>query len=235
MCLLSGGDDSFAHAVLHEVVVKICARSQAKNQVGNLRFGVFGDVPHVSETIIPVIAAQILLELEWITRKRSENGTHSLGRVYAERVAIAAPANFEFVATSDEVVMDRIEWEQDSHTSVRLGMQHEQVAIVFRADIDPHAVAQARMIFAQPELYGRIALLSKCCHRHVRDICDSYSQREHQHAQHINLQFTVGWSRTTCTLLNMARVWAEAPASVHSGNLSVLPQPQWGKRSYRPR
>jgi hypothetical protein len=45
---VAGGHNRFTHTVLHEVVIEIGTRSQAENQVGDLRFRVVGNVPHVA-------------------------------------------------------------------------------------------------------------------------------------------------------------------------------------------
>lgn len=161
----------FANTVLHEVVIEVSTRCQAQNQVRDFRFRIIGHVPHIAQSVIPMITAYVFIELERVARKRGENSPYSFGCVDPERFSVTAPANFEFLSAADEVVVYRIEREQHPHASVWLRVQHEQVAVSLSADVNSHAVAQPRVVLAQPELHGRIVLLRDCCHWHI---CDSY-------------------------------------------------------------
>jgi hypothetical protein len=143
---LPGGNDGVTNTVLNEVVVEVGPRGQAQNEVSDLRFGVFNDVPDISHTVIPVIATNKLLELERITGEGCVNGSDTLRGIDTEGLSITAPTDLEFVPASHEVVVDGVDREKYAHTAIRLGVQHEQVSIRFCTDIDLHTVTQLNTI-----------------------------------------------------------------------------------------
>jgi hypothetical protein len=119
-----GGHYGVAGSVLHKVVVEVCTGSEAENQVSDLRLRIFRDVPNVARSVAPVIASDILLELEWVTRKSGVDRAHALRCVNAERLAVTTPSDLEFISTAHEVVVDRVERKQYPHPAIGLGVQH---------------------------------------------------------------------------------------------------------------
>ena len=61
------GYHGFTNSVLHEVVVEISTRSQTKNQIGDFWLRVFSYEPDIAQSVIPVIATKVFLELERVT------------------------------------------------------------------------------------------------------------------------------------------------------------------------
>ena len=144
--LLPGSNDCLTNTVLNEVVVEVGPRGQAQNEISDLRFGVFNDVPDISHTVVPVVATNKLLELERITGEGCVDGSNTLRGIHAEGLSIAAPSDLEFVPASHEVVVNGVDREKYAHTAIRLGVQHEQVSIRFCTDIDLHTVTQLNTI-----------------------------------------------------------------------------------------
>jgi hypothetical protein len=128
-CTAPGGDNRLADTVLDEVVVEVRTRRQTEHEVRDLGLRINGDVPHLAQAVIPMIAADILLERERIARKRGIHSAYTLRSIHAEGFAIAAATNLEFVAAPDEVVVDGINGEQNPNTTVGFGVQHQQVAV----------------------------------------------------------------------------------------------------------
>lgn len=109
--LLPGSNDCLTNTVLNEVVVEVGPRGQAQNEISDLRFWVFNDVPDISHTVIPVIATNKLLELERITGEGCVDGSNTLRGIHAEGLSIAAPSDLEFVPASHEVVVNGVDRE----------------------------------------------------------------------------------------------------------------------------
>ena len=101
--------NGFADTILHKVVIEIRTRCEAENQICNLRLRVIGHVPHVAQSVIPMIASNVFLEDEGVTRERGEDCTYAFRRIHTERFSVAPTSNLEFFSASDEVIVYRIE------------------------------------------------------------------------------------------------------------------------------
>jgi hypothetical protein len=69
--------DSLTHSVLHEVVVEVGTRSQAENEICDLRFRIIRDIPDVAKPVIPMITTDVLLEHERVARERRVHRAHT--------------------------------------------------------------------------------------------------------------------------------------------------------------
>ncbi len=159
---LPGGDYSLSDTILHEVVVEIRARGQSEHQVGELGLRFVGNVPYIPQSVIPMITTDVFLEHERVARKGRVDRSDAPRSVDAQSGAVAPSADLELLTAPHEIVVYGVNGKQDSHPAVRLGMKHQQVTVRFRSDVDSHEVTQPNTVFAQPELHGRVGLLSEC-------------------------------------------------------------------------
>jgi hypothetical protein len=109
--------------------------------------------------VVPVVAADVQVELEGVARNGSQHGATPGALVHRERLAVAAPANFQVVVAAHEVVVAGIERIQQPHATVGVGPEHHQVAILLRPHVHLGAVAPLVIVLVQPDPNGRVARL----------------------------------------------------------------------------
>jgi hypothetical protein len=95
---------------------------------------------------VPVVVAHEPVVAERVGGENCHDRTRTVGSVHKERVAVRAPANLDAPAAADEVVIRGIEWEQHAHPAIRVGVQHDEVAVLSRLDVNAGAVAAGELL-----------------------------------------------------------------------------------------
>jgi hypothetical protein len=138
-----------------------------------LRFGVepFGDLPGLEQTEVPVVVAHELTELERVAGESRVDGAQARVVVDAERLTIAAAADFEVALAAHEVVLVGIQREQHADAAVGLRVEDQEVTVRLGAGVDLHPVAALQVArLVDPDSDGRLALhgLDRCygCEAH---------------------------------------------------------------------
>lgn len=173
----------FAHTVLGHVVVEVRTRSHSGGDVRQVGLGIVEYEPRIGQAIVPVLVACEFVEAKRIARECGVYRTDTALSEDAEGFTIAPTPDLEFATALHEVVLDRIDREQDAHAAIRLGMQHEQIPVRCDARIDSDTVAQPHLTPIEPDLHRKIGLLrencgrggfsSACCRDQEREECDA--------------------------------------------------------------
>src|SRR6266550_740709 len=71
---------------------------------------------------VPVIVAGEAVECERVFGHRGEHGARSFIWLDLKSITVGAAADFESFAAADEVIITRIEREQDANAAVRIGV-----------------------------------------------------------------------------------------------------------------
>jgi hypothetical protein len=107
---------------------------------------------------IPVITAHHLVERERVLRPCGENHASPVVVVHRERVAVAAPPDFELASPGRDSVGARIGREQHPHATFGVGTQHHDVTILRNLDVDSRTLAPNEAVGAQRDLDWRIII-----------------------------------------------------------------------------
>jgi hypothetical protein len=127
------------------------------DEVHECRFLILAAFVRIEHGVVPVIAAHVLVELERSLGPRGENKAVPRAVVHGERLTITAPADLAFVAAAHEIVRPRIEWEEDAHLAVDVGVQDHDVPVLRGADVHAAAIAREEVVVGvEPELDRRV-------------------------------------------------------------------------------
>jgi hypothetical protein len=106
--------------------------------------------------VIPVVIAHKGAVVERIPGEDCHHRARAVAVVDEEGVAVGAPAQLEAPAAAHEVVIRRIEWEQHPDPSVGVGVQHDEVAVLHRLDVDAGAVAAGELLVIEFNANGGV-------------------------------------------------------------------------------
>jgi len=124
----------------HEVILEAPLTRHPARDLEQPRFGILGHGPGPEGAVVPMIALHELVEPQRIRRPCGEHQPGALGLVHEERLAAAATAHLERLASADEGVVAGIEREQHPHAAGGIGAQHDDVAVPRGAHLHAGAV-----------------------------------------------------------------------------------------------
>jgi len=93
-----------------------------------------------------MIVADECVEVEWVGRYGGQHRAGSLVALDLEGIAITAAPHFEPPATPDEVVVPWVGGKQHADPAIRIGVQHDEIAILCGLDIDARMIAARKLI-----------------------------------------------------------------------------------------
>src|SRR2546427_735680 len=124
------------------------------------------DVEQVSERVVlngrrrtaegaevPMVIAHVGVEAEGVGCDRGEHRARSVA-LERERVAIAAVSQLEALPAAHKVVIARIERKQHADPALGIGVQHDEVAVLRRLDVNAGAVAGPKLIVIEANSDG---------------------------------------------------------------------------------
>jgi hypothetical protein len=127
------------------------------SNLSQLLLGVPDDVDIRECLVIPMIASAEFVVIEWVRRIGHEYGPEACGLHRPHGRSIVAISDLIIPATPDKIVGERIEGKQNPNAALGVGVQHHDVAVVFRPQVDPYAVTKFQIAAAvQPHLNGLV-------------------------------------------------------------------------------
>jgi hypothetical protein len=106
-----------------------------------------------------VVAPAELAITEGIPRKRRVDGSVSDLVSGLNRFSVLPIPNLEIPPTANEVILVRIDGEQDADASSRIGVKYYEVPVLFGSYVHSHTVAEIEIVFAvEPHLQRWVLL-----------------------------------------------------------------------------
>src|SRR5438876_506885 len=132
--------------VVRHVVVEVAVGRHALRDVEQRLLLVVPGLARRQHTVVPVIAAHELVELERRRGTGREHQPRAVRVVDVEGLAVTAAAQLDGAAAAHEVVVRGIEREQHPHATPSVAPQHYDVAVLGRADLYARPVAALEVV-----------------------------------------------------------------------------------------
>jgi hypothetical protein len=145
-----------------------------------LRFGIVGDPVVGHHLIVPVIATNELEEAQRIRGDRGVDGTGTPRIVDGKGIPATPAMDVVGSPAANEVVVTRIEREENPNPALGRGAQYDQIAIVGCLDLDLGSFPAVIGVLVGPDPNGRVTRASDDRQRQERDRYD----RKHQQFFH---------------------------------------------------
>jgi hypothetical protein len=124
--------------------------------------------------VVPVISPDQPLAEKRVWRPCGDDRSVALRLHDRKRTLVATAQDLERLRATHEIVLHRIQREQDAHTTIEIGVQDDHVAVSERTREDPDAVSLLESAFiVEPDLDDRVRLgrhdVGRTCGEHQRD------------------------------------------------------------------
>jgi hypothetical protein len=146
-----------ADQVLRRVVLEALVARHYVHDLEQTGFGIVAHAIRRDHPVVPVVAAHESFTIERIGRPRGEHGAVPFRPHDRERALVVAAENLERLTAAHEIILYRIEREQDANPALEIRVQDHHVAVALgaREDADPITLVVVA-VPVEPDLNGWI-------------------------------------------------------------------------------